>query len=67
MIGHYSRHFGPRFDRGNWSGPRFFRGIGALHSSTLVLATTDLVVAGNSQQQSSKHSAALRQKSHGSS
>jgi len=26
MIGHYSRHVGPRFDRGNWSGPRFFRG-----------------------------------------
>jgi hypothetical protein len=26
MIGHYSRHAGPRFDRGNWSGPRFFRG-----------------------------------------
>jgi hypothetical protein len=26
MIGHSSRHFGPRFDRGNWSGPRFFRG-----------------------------------------
>src|SRR5258707_4243273 len=26
MIGHYSRHFGPRFDIGNWSGPRFFRG-----------------------------------------
>ncbi len=26
MIGHYSRHFGPRFDRGTWSGPRFFRG-----------------------------------------
>jgi hypothetical protein len=26
MIGHYSRHGGPRFDRGNWSGPRFFRG-----------------------------------------
>jgi hypothetical protein len=37
-------------------------GIGALHSSTLVLTTTDLVVAGNSQQQSSKHYAALRQK-----
>jgi hypothetical protein len=37
-------------------------GIGALHSSTFVLATTDLVVAGNSQQQSSKHYAALRQK-----
>src|SRR5438876_12111998 len=26
MIGHYTRHVGPRFDRGNWSGPRFFRG-----------------------------------------
>ena len=26
MIGHYSRHVGPRFDRGNWSRPRFFRG-----------------------------------------
>jgi len=26
MIGHYSRHVGPRFGRGNWSGPRFFRG-----------------------------------------
>jgi hypothetical protein len=26
MIGHYSRHVGPRLDRGNWSGPRFFRG-----------------------------------------
>ncbi len=26
MIGHYSRHVGPRFDRGNWTGPRFFRG-----------------------------------------
>jgi hypothetical protein len=25
MIGRYSRHFGPRFDRGNWSRPRFFR------------------------------------------
>jgi hypothetical protein len=22
MIGHNSRHVGPRFDRGNWSGPR---------------------------------------------
>ena len=26
MIGHYSRHVGPRFDRGSMSGPRFFRG-----------------------------------------
>src|SRR5215469_10744910 len=26
MIGHYSRHIGPRFGRGNWSGPRFLRG-----------------------------------------
>src|SRR6266487_4108275 len=26
MIGHYRRHVGPRFDRGNWSRPRFFRG-----------------------------------------
>ena len=26
MIGQYNRRIGPRFDRGNWSGPRFFRG-----------------------------------------
>lgn len=26
MISYYERHFGPRFDKGNWSGPRFFRG-----------------------------------------
>ncbi|HEX6480991.1 MAG TPA: hypothetical protein VF043_19290 [Ktedonobacteraceae bacterium] len=26
MIGHYSRHVGPQFDRGNCSRPRFFRG-----------------------------------------
>ena len=26
MIGHYHRHVGLRFDRGNWSDPRFFRG-----------------------------------------
>src|SRR5579859_5590877 len=26
MISQHKRHFGPRFDRGNWSGPRFFRG-----------------------------------------
>lgn len=26
MIGYYSRHVGPRFNRGTWSGPRFFRG-----------------------------------------
>jgi hypothetical protein len=26
MISQHTRHFGPRFDRGNWSGPRFFRG-----------------------------------------
>lgn len=26
MISQHQRHFGPRFDRGNWSGPRFFRG-----------------------------------------
>jgi hypothetical protein len=26
MIGQNSRRIGPRFDRGNWSGPRFFRG-----------------------------------------
>ena len=26
MIGHSSRQVGPRFDRGTWSGPRFFRG-----------------------------------------
>ncbi len=26
MIGHYGRHVRPRFDRGNWSGPGFFRG-----------------------------------------
>jgi len=26
MIDHNSRHVGPRFGRGNWSGPRFFRG-----------------------------------------
>jgi hypothetical protein len=42
--------------------PASFAGIGALYSSTLVLATTDLVVNGNSQQQSNKHYAAPRQK-----
>jgi hypothetical protein len=26
MIGHYSRYVRPQFDRGNWSGPRFFHG-----------------------------------------
>src|SRR5213592_1024074 len=26
MIGYYERHVGPQFDRGNWSGPRFFGG-----------------------------------------
>ena len=26
MISQYSRRSGRRFDRGNWSGPRFFRG-----------------------------------------
>ncbi len=26
MISQHKRHFGPRFDRDNWSGPRFFRG-----------------------------------------
>jgi hypothetical protein len=26
MIGQNSRHVGPQFGRGNWSGPRFFRG-----------------------------------------
>jgi hypothetical protein len=26
MIGYYERHFRPGFNRGNWSGPRFFRG-----------------------------------------
>jgi hypothetical protein len=26
MIGQYKRQFGPRFDRKNWSDPRFFRG-----------------------------------------
>ena len=26
MISHYDRHVGRRFDRSNWSGPRFFRG-----------------------------------------
>lgn len=26
MISQHKRHFGPRFDRGIWSGPRFFRG-----------------------------------------
>ena len=26
MISQYSRHVGPRFDRGNWSRPRFLRG-----------------------------------------
>ena len=26
MIGHYNRHNGPKFDRGNRSRPRFFRG-----------------------------------------
>lgn len=26
MISQHTRHFGPRSDRGNWSGPRFFRG-----------------------------------------
>ena len=26
MIGQYKRQFGPRFDRENWSGPRFIRG-----------------------------------------
>ncbi len=57
MIGHYSRHFGPRFDRGNWSGPRFFRGY-----RRPAFFYADLVVAGNSQQQSSRHSAALLQK-----
>jgi hypothetical protein len=26
MIGQYKRQFGPRFDRENWSYPRFYRG-----------------------------------------
>jgi hypothetical protein len=26
MISQHKRHFGPRDDRENWSGPRFFRG-----------------------------------------
>ena len=26
MISQHKRHFGPRVDRENWSGPRFFRG-----------------------------------------
>ena len=26
MISHFDKHVGRRFDRGNWSGPRFFRG-----------------------------------------
>lgn len=26
MISQHTRHFGPRSDRGNWSGLRFFRG-----------------------------------------
>ena len=26
MIGQYNRRFGKRFDRGTWSGPRFFGG-----------------------------------------
>jgi hypothetical protein len=26
MISHYDKHFEPRFDRGNWSGPRSIRG-----------------------------------------
>ena len=26
MISQHKRHFGPRTDRENWSGPRFFRG-----------------------------------------
>lgn len=26
MIGSYRRYVGPRFSRGNWFGPRFFRG-----------------------------------------
>jgi len=26
MISQHKRQFGPRFERGNWSDPRFFRG-----------------------------------------
>jgi hypothetical protein len=26
MISQHKRHFGPRIDKENWSGPRFFRG-----------------------------------------
>ena len=33
MIGQYKRQFGPRFDRENWSDPRFYRGHQGHHRS----------------------------------
>ena len=32
MIRHYDRHVGRRFERGNWSGPRFFGGHRGHHT-----------------------------------
>jgi len=40
----------------------FFVGISVLDSSTVILASTDSVAEGLSQQQNSSHSVALRRK-----
>lgn len=32
MIRHHDRHVGRRFERSNWSGPRFFRGHRGHHT-----------------------------------
>jgi hypothetical protein len=57
MIGLQKRQFGRRFDRGNWSGPRFFRGH---RQSAFFYGRQDTHRSGGHWQQPTPEQLALR-------
>ena len=62
MISQQKRQFGPRFDRKNWSDPRFFRGHRRPEFFHGPQSHHRLAAIGNSEHLSSKHYEAQRQK-----
>ena len=57
MISQHKRHFGPQFDRGNWSGPRIFRGH---RRSAFFYGRQDTHRSGGQWQQPTPEQLALR-------
>ena len=62
MISQDKRQYRPRFERENWSDPRFFRGHQRHASSMVTRAITGMETMVSRRHLSSKHCEAQRQK-----